>query len=61
MGPTDRKTPQVNHTTVNVGGRHWLDVAGYADSEGASADVERPWAWRYRDYVIQSFNARYAV
>ena len=38
-------------------GRHWLDVAGYADSEGASADAERPWAWRYRDYVIQSFNA----
>jgi mono/diheme cytochrome c family protein len=38
-------------------GRHWLDIAGYADSEGASADAERPWAWRYRDYVIQSFNA----
>jgi len=38
-------------------GRHWLDVAGYADSEGATADAERPWAWRYRDYVIQSFNA----
>jgi mono/diheme cytochrome c family protein len=37
-------------------GRHWLDVAGYADSEGASADAERPWAWRYRDYVIRSFN-----
>jgi mono/diheme cytochrome c family protein len=38
-------------------GRHWLDVAGYADSEGATADAERPWAWRYRDYVIQSLNA----
>ncbi len=38
-------------------GRHWLDVAGYADSEGASADTERSWAWRYRDYVIRSFNA----
>ena len=37
-------------------GRHWLDVAGYADSEGASADAERPWAWHYRDYVIRSFN-----
>jgi hypothetical protein len=37
--------------------RHWLDVAGYADSEGSTvADAERPWAWRYRDYVIQSFN-----
>jgi len=35
-----------------------MDVAGYADSEGKrSADMVRPWAWRYRDYVIQSFNA----
>ncbi|MBL8812446.1 MAG: PSD1 domain-containing protein [Planctomycetaceae bacterium] len=39
-------------------GRHWLDVAGYADSEGATnADAERPNAWRYRDYVVRSFNA----
>jgi hypothetical protein len=39
-------------------GRHWLDVAGYADSDGYNEkDVERPWAWRYRDYVIRSFNA----
>ena len=38
-------------------GRHWLDIAGYADSEGYSvADAERPWAWKYRDYVIRSFN-----
>ena len=38
--------------------RHWLDVAGYADSEGqTTADAVRPWAWKYRDYVIQSFNA----
>ncbi len=38
-------------------GRHWLDVAGYADSEGKSEkDVERKWAWQYRDYVIQAFN-----
>ncbi|MGN6545683.1 MAG: DUF1553 domain-containing protein [Aureliella sp.] len=38
--------------------RHWLDVAGYADSEGYTlADAERPWAWKYRDYVIRSFNA----
>ncbi len=37
--------------------RHWLDVAGYADSEGATtADAVRPWAWKYRDYVIESFN-----
>ncbi|MFN5535103.1 MAG: PSD1 and planctomycete cytochrome C domain-containing protein, partial [Planctomyces sp.] len=39
-------------------GRHWLDAAGYADSEGATnTDAERPNAWRYRDYVIQSFNS----
>src|SRR5205085_11196494 len=38
-------------------GRHWLDVAGYADSEGGSPqDLERTNAWKYRDYVIRSFN-----
>lgn len=38
-------------------GRHWLDAAGYADSEGVlAADVIRPNAWRYRDYVIKAFN-----
>jgi hypothetical protein len=38
--------------------RHWLDVAGYADSEGIlDADYPRTAAWRYRDYVIRSFNA----
>jgi len=37
--------------------RHWLDVAGYADSEGYNdADAERPHAWRYRDYVIRALN-----
>jgi hypothetical protein len=39
-------------------GRHWLDVAGYADSDGyTEKDTERPWAFRYRDYVIRSLNA----
>lgn len=39
-------------------GRHWLDAAGYADSEGVSeADPPRPHAWRYRDFVIQALNA----
>ena len=39
-------------------GRYWLDVAGYADSEGKrEQDLPRPFAWRYRDYVIRSFNA----
>ena len=38
-------------------GRYWLDAAGYADSEGkVHADNLRPHAYRYRDYVIRSFN-----
>jgi hypothetical protein len=37
-------------------GRHWLDVARYADSDGYEYDKLRPNAWRYRDYVIRSFN-----
>ncbi len=35
----------------------WLDVVRYADTAGFANDFERPNAWRYRDYVIQSFNA----
>ena len=39
-------------------GKHWLDAAGYADSNGYfSADTDRPLAYRYRDYVIRSINA----
>lgn len=38
-------------------GRHWLDLARYADSDGFEFDVDRPHAFRYRDYVIRSFNA----
>jgi len=38
-------------------GRHWLDAAGYSDSEGQTdSDAERPWAFFYRDYVVKSFN-----
>src|SRR5207248_11302485 len=37
-------------------GRMWLDVARYADSAGFEYDMHRPNAWRYRDYVIASFN-----
>lgn len=38
--------------------RHWLDVAGYADSEGSqNEDRIRPTMWRYRDYVIRAFNS----
>jgi len=36
--------------------RHWLDLVRYADSDGYKADQLRPNAWRYRDYVIESFN-----
>lgn len=37
-------------------GRHWLDVARYADSDGYEQDVDRANAWRYRDYVVDAFN-----
>ncbi|MBM3754516.1 MAG: DUF1553 domain-containing protein [Acidobacteria bacterium] len=38
-------------------GQHWLDLAGYADSEGfGQDDGVRQYAWRYRDYVIRSLN-----
>lgn len=37
--------------------RHWLDIAHYADTHGFERDQRRDSAWRYRDYVIDSFNA----
>jgi hypothetical protein len=37
-------------------GRHWLDVTYYADTTGVGRRIPQPEAWRYRDYVIQSFN-----
>lgn len=37
-------------------GRHWLDVARYAESTGPSRNIPFPHAWRYRDYVIDSVN-----
>jgi hypothetical protein len=37
-------------------GRHWLDLARFAESDGFAIDGERPTAWRYRDYVIRAFN-----
>ena len=36
--------------------RHWLDLVRYADSGGFEFDVDRPEGYRYRDYVVQSFN-----
>ena len=38
-------------------GRHWLDVARYAESSGKTANFNYPHAWRYRDYVIAAFNS----
>ena len=38
-------------------GRQWLDVTRYADTAGFANDFERPAAWRYRDWVVRSFNA----
>ena len=37
-------------------GRHWLDVVRFAQTNGYERDGEKPLAWRYRDYVIRSFN-----
>jgi hypothetical protein len=37
-------------------GRHWLDLARFAESEGFKSDEPRPNAWRYRNYVIRAFN-----
>jgi len=38
-------------------GRHWLDVARYAESTGMDRNYTTPTAWRFRDYVIDAFNA----
>ena len=38
-------------------GRHWLDLVRYADSNGYERDAAKPFAWRYRDYVIRAFNS----
>jgi mono/diheme cytochrome c family protein len=38
-------------------GRHWLDLARYAETFGHEFDFELPDAWRYRDYVVRAFNA----
>ena len=36
--------------------RHWLDLARYADSDGYTQDLARPYAWRWRNWVIQALN-----
>ncbi len=37
-------------------GRHWLDLVRYADSDGMECDRDRPYAYRYRDFVVDAFN-----
>ncbi|TVP98794.1 MAG: DUF1553 domain-containing protein [Planctomycetaceae bacterium] len=37
-------------------GRHWLDVARFGESSGKEANISFPYAWRFRDYVIDAFN-----
>lgn len=37
--------------------RHWLDLSRYSDSEGNESDFPRPYAWRYRHWLIQAFNS----
>src|SRR5262249_34127427 len=37
-------------------GRHWLALAGWAESEGYESNHPRPFAWRYRDWVVRAFN-----
>jgi hypothetical protein len=37
-------------------GRHWLDLVRFAETHGYERDSPKPFAWRYRDYVIDSFN-----
>jgi hypothetical protein len=38
-------------------GRHWLDLVRYAETNGYERDSPKPYAWRFRDYVVRSFNA----
>src|SRR5205085_1050228 len=38
-------------------GRHWLDLVRYAETNSFERDSDKPFVWRYRDYVIRSFNA----
>ncbi len=37
-------------------GRHWLDIVRFAETNGYERDNPKPYAWRYRDYVVKSFN-----
>ena len=37
-------------------GRHWMDVVRYGESTGMERNATFPYAWRYRDWIIRSFN-----
>ena len=41
--------------------RHWLDLVRFGETNGYERDSAKPFAWRYRDYVIDAFNSRQAV
>ncbi|MFK8114095.1 MAG: PSD1 and planctomycete cytochrome C domain-containing protein [Rubripirellula sp.] len=45
-----------SHEYAERWGRHWLDIARYAESSGKDVNLVYPHAWRYRDYVIESFH-----
>ncbi|QDV49432.1 PSD1 and planctomycete cytochrome C domain-containing protein [Gimesia fumaroli] len=47
------QTPQYGEQMAQM----WIDVVRYADTSGFANDYERPNAWRYRDYLVRSFNA----
>ena len=52
-----RRSPScLGRATGEKWARYWLDLAHYADSDGYEKDLERPWAWRYRQWVINAFN-----
>jgi hypothetical protein len=58
----DRRERVVDRLLADPGygvrwGRHWLDVVRYADTNGYERDGNKPHAWRYRDYVVDSLNA----
>src|SRR5437867_1883877 len=55
VGADDYHIPAAHHSDRWV--RHCLDLARFAESNGYEFDEVRPNAWRYRDYVIRSFNA----
>ena len=46
----------IRRTTARKWARYWLDLARYADSDGYEKDRSRPWAWRYRHWVIDALN-----